>query len=188
MGNACNVQSSFMLESYFALGGKRNKADLGLLSLFAPGTLTAIRTLSTGLKIILVGFLSFVCRTSKVPCYSIPERAPRCLVYLLDLYFKKLPRYAFEEGVLYLCPKLVVPSSDDEPWYDCIPVGRNTLSSMVKVMCIEAGINSLRATRATCLFNVGVPEQIIQKKLDIARFQLFVQAALSSNPCNDVWW
>ena len=38
----------------------------------------------------------------RVPCYANPENEPRCLVFLLDLYLAKLPRYAFEKDVFYL--------------------------------------------------------------------------------------
>ena len=40
----------------------------------------------------------------QVPCYSIPENRPKCLVYLLDLYFSKVPEYAFVKDILYLRP------------------------------------------------------------------------------------
>ena len=101
-----------------------------------------------------------------VPCYSIPDKAPRCLVFLLDLYLRKLPKYAFEHDVLYCRPKIKMPL--DGPWYDPVPVGRNKLGSMVKEMCENAGIaprtnHSLRATGATALFHADVPERIIQK-------------------------
>ena len=96
-----------------------------------------------------------------------PEKAPQCLVYLLDLYFSKLPKYAFEKEVFYCRPKDKTPP-DDSPWYDQVPVGKNKLMSIVKDMCIEAKItpkssHSLRATGASALFRSGVPETIIQK-------------------------
>ena len=89
-------------------------------------------------------------------------------MYLLDMYLSKLPFYAFEKDVLYLRPKANTAASDKEPWYDRIPVGKNTLGAFVKTMCQKAGIenrsnHSLRATGTTCLFNAGVPEKIIQK-------------------------
>ena len=101
-----------------------------------------------------------------VPCYSIPEKAPRCLVFLLDLYLSKLPKYAFEHDILYCRPKPKMPL--DGPWYDPVPVGRNKLGSMDKEMCNDAEItprmnHSLRATGATTLFQADVPERIIQK-------------------------
>ena len=60
------------------------------------------------------------------------------------------------------------PSDDSSPWYEAVRVGKNKLGSMVKDMCIDAGIpprtnHSLRATGATALFQSNLPEQIIQK-------------------------
>ena len=100
-----------------------------------------------------------------VPCYPVPEERPRCLVYLLDLYFEKLPLFAFDKDVLYCRPKADAPAGIS--WYEASPVGKNKLSAMVKDMCIEAKIpiktnHSLRATGATILFNSNVPEKIIQ--------------------------
>ena len=101
-----------------------------------------------------------------VHCYSVPDKAPQCLVFLLDLYFSKLPKYAFEKDILYCRPKTKTPL--EGPWYDFSPVGRNKLGTMVKDMCQDAGIaprtnHSLRATGATALFQANVPERIIQK-------------------------
>ena len=100
-----------------------------------------------------------------VPCYAVPEQSPRCLVYLLDLYFDKLPLFAFQNDVLYCRPKKC--SSSSPTWYEGAPVGKNKLGNMVKEMCLEAGIesktnHSLRATGATSLFRSNVPEKIIQ--------------------------
>ena len=103
-----------------------------------------------------------------MPCIAVPENTPQCLVFLLDLYFSKLPSHAFEKDILYLRPKRYVPSTE-APWYECAPVGKNVLSTMVKDMCMEAGLSekktnhSLRATGTTSLFNASVPEKIIQK-------------------------
>lgn len=93
---------------------------------------------------------------------------PRCMVYLMDTNLSKLPKYAFENDILYLRPKKVMPSDESEPWYENVPVGKNVLSSMVKNMCLEGGIagksnHSLRASGATAMFQNGVPEKIIQK-------------------------
>ena len=106
-----------------------------------------------------------------VPIYPVPQHQPRCLVYLIDLYFSKLTALAFEKDLFYVRPKANVPVLPDEAWYDNIPVGKNKLSTFVKEMFIEAGFenegiktnHSLRATGATCLFNAGVPEKVIQK-------------------------
>ena len=101
-----------------------------------------------------------------VPCYAVPEKNPECLVFLLDFYLGKLPEYAIKEDILYCRPKPKTPA--DGPWYDAVPVGKNKLSTMVKDMCVEAGLpqrsnHSLRATGATSLFQSNVPEHIIQK-------------------------
>ena len=104
-----------------------------------------------------------------VPCPAVPDSNPRCLVYLLDLYLKKLPPFAFEKDVLYCRPKSPTPAAEsDSPWYDSIPVGKNTLAAMVKKMCKDAGIeergnHSLRATGASAMFQAGIPEHVIQK-------------------------
>ena len=102
-----------------------------------------------------------------VPCYAVPESSPQCLVHLLDLYLNRLPPYAFHKNVFYCSPKPSAPANDKMPWYECIPVGKNKLSSMVKDMCVESGIeiktnHSLRATGASALFQSKVPEKIIQ--------------------------
>ena len=52
---------------------------------------------------------------------------------------KHLPKYAFENDVLYLWPKIKWPSDPDAPWFEEKPVGKNTLASMMKDMSGEAG-------------------------------------------------
>ena len=90
-----------------------------------------------------------------VPCYSVPEDGEKCLVSLLDTNLNKLPGFAFDKDIPYCHPKSTVPVRG--PWYDSVAVGTNTLSSLVRTMCIDAGIaartnHSLRATGATALF------------------------------------
>ena len=104
----------------------------------------------------------------EVPCPAIPEERPKCLVFLMDLYLAKLPPFAFENNILYLRPKCTTPQAPESTWYDNIPVGKNTLQTMVKDMCVEAEIygktnHSLRATGTTTLFQNDVPERVIQK-------------------------
>ena len=94
------------------------------------------------------GLCDFRVPNKQVPYYSIPENWRKYLIYLLDSYFSELPQYAFIKNILYLHPKVIVPSSTSEPWYDCVPVGRNTLSSMVKEMCAEAGLEDKKKTIA----------------------------------------
>ena len=90
------------------------------------------------------------------------------LVYLLDLYLKRLPPYAFQENVLYCRSKPKPPADKSRPWYKDCPVGKNKLGSFISEMYTEVGIphktnHSLRATGATTLFQNKVPEKIIQK-------------------------
>ena len=104
-----------------------------------------------------------------------PENNAKCL----DLYLSKLPEYAFKEDVLFLKAKQKAPSDNDQAWYEKAPIGKNTLSKMVKEMCCDAGIDgktnhSMRATGATMLFQNEIPERVIQtvtghKSLDALR-------------------
>ena len=94
-----------------------------------------------------------------------PENNAKCLVFLLDLYLSKLPEYAFKEDVLFLKAKQKAPSDNDQAWYEKAPIGKNTLSKMVKEMCCDAGIDgktnhSMRATGATMLFQNEIPERL----------------------------
>ena len=114
------------------------------------------------------GIKDFRTENKSVTCYAIPENIPKCLVFLLNLYLKHLPMYAFEKDLLYLRPKIKYLSNVDAPWYEEKPVGRNSLGSMMKDMSTEAGIaaktnHSLRATGASSLFQANVLERIIQK-------------------------
>ena len=52
----------------------------------------------------------------------------------------RLPKYAFEQDIFYLRPKSSITANESEPWYECIAVGKNSLASMVKQMCRDAGI------------------------------------------------
>ena len=105
----------------------------------------------------------------EVTCHAVTEEIPKCLVFLLNKYLAKLPKYAFEQdNILYLRPKATTPADLSLPWYEEAAVGKNTLSAMVKEMCAEAGIggktnHSLRATGASAMFQANVPKKIIQK-------------------------
>ena len=59
----------------------------------------------------------------------------KCLVFLMDLYLAKLPKFAFEKNILYLRPKRTTPSNPEEAWYDNVAVGKNSLRTMVKDVC-----------------------------------------------------
>ena len=72
--------------------------------------------------------------------------------------------------IFYLRPLPVAPKNPIKPWFYSSPIGKNVLSSMLKTMCVDAGIeghktnHSLRATGATEMFKAGVPEKIIQQR------------------------
>ena len=104
-----------------------------------------------------------------VPIDVIPEAGTRCHVYVLDLYFEKIPREAIEKDNFYVQPVVKLKDST-QPWFTTVPVGRNALSKMVKDICADAGVSgnktnhSLRATGATKLYHAGVPEKVIQER------------------------
>ena len=104
-----------------------------------------------------------------VPICACPEVGDRCPVNVLDKYMSKLPPFALEQDLFYLCPLQVVPSDPRAPWYAAVPVGRDTLQKKFHLMCEQAGIkgsktnHSLRATGATELYESGVPEKLIQE-------------------------
>ena len=52
---------------------------------------------------------------AEIKCYAVPENVPKCLVFLLHLYMKRLPKYASEKDVLYLRPEPKCPSDPDTP-------------------------------------------------------------------------
>ena len=55
-----------------------------------------------------------------------------------------------------------------KPWFTNEPVGKHTLATMVKEVCMEAGIlkkTSLWATVATAMFTAGVSVKVIQENL-----------------------
>lgn len=105
-----------------------------------------------------------------VPIFAIPEAGERCPINILDKYIEKLPKEAFLKDLFYLRPLASAPTNDTDPWYTCVPVGKNTLNNKIKLMCEKAKISgnktnhSLRVTGATTLFENGVPEKIIKER------------------------
>ena len=59
------------------------------------------------------GIKGFFMQKISVKCYAVPQNTPKCLVFLLNLYMKRLPTYAFENDLHYLLPKLKCPSDPD---------------------------------------------------------------------------
>lgn len=49
-------------------------------------------------------FGSLQVKNKSVSIFVVPEAESRCRVFLLDLYFSKLPKTAFERDVFYLQP------------------------------------------------------------------------------------
>ena len=94
----------------------------------------------------------------------------RCVVFLLKLYYSKLPEDIEKNGngKIYFQPKEIIPKQGTA-WFRRQHVGRNTLNKMATSMCEKAGIekktnHSLRATGATRMFEAGVPEKLIQQR------------------------
>ena len=83
---------------------------------------------------------------------------------------QKLPSEAFSRDNFYVQPCLTVPDDPSKPWFTSNPIGKNTLSKMVKEMCLEGGVSgrktnhSLRATGVSDLYHAGVPEKVIQER------------------------
>ena len=106
-----------------------------------------------------------------VTAVSNPNLGEHCPVYILDKYISKLPEKAKNMDLFYCraCPKL--PKNPEDPWFIATPVGKNTLSNMVRDMCQEAGLereksnHSLRVGGTSSLFAAGVPERIIQGRI-----------------------
>ena len=91
----------------------------------------------------------------EVVIHAAPDEGEHCPVSSLNTYMERVPSSAIAaDNCLYLRP---VPHSNGDlskPWFSTQPVGKHTLSAMVKKACVEVGItgktdHSLRATGAT---------------------------------------
>ncbi len=84
-----------------------------------------------------------------------------------------IPLTAFERDNFYLRPLAATPVDPSKAWFSIQPIGWNSLQSMVKDMCAEAGVHgnktnhSLRAAGVTLLFSAGIQEKLRQQRLDI---------------------
>ena len=93
--------------------------------------------------------------------------SPRCVVKILDYYYKKIP---LEPKAFYLRPLAAVPKDPTKPWFANVPVGVNTLKNIVSKIAKQAGStnkytnHSLRATTTSRMFVKNVPEKIIAEK------------------------
>ena len=105
-----------------------------------------------------------------VPVFACPQAGERCPVYVLDLYFSKLPQEAFKQDILFVRPLENVSDDPTKPWYSSVPVGKNILDTKLGKMCSLAGIegrvtnHSMRATSVTQMYETGVPEKVIQER------------------------
>ena len=99
--------------------------------------------------------------------YALLIGSKKCLVKILDFYFEKLPP---EPKAFYLRPLTNFTDDPEKPWYANVPVGVNTLRTMLGNISQKGGLStkytnhSLRATSASRLFACNVPEKIIQEK------------------------
>ena len=111
-----------------------------------------------------------------VPLYTCrcPEAGEHCPVHILDMYtciyISNLPKEALADDIFFR-PLENVPTDSMSPWYSgAQPIGKNTLEHKLSRMCALAGIegrvtnHSLRATSATQMYEMGVPEKIIQER------------------------
>ena len=106
-----------------------------------------------------------------VPLFRSPEAGERCPVYILDIYYSKLPKEAVANDVFFFRPLEEVPIDSASPWYSgSQSIGKNTLEHKLSRMCALAGIegritnHSLQATSATQMYEMGVPEKVIQER------------------------
>ena len=113
------------------------------------------------------GGLHSVKRAPKVTqAFELTETPERCPVRLYLFYNSVCPTDRPHDA-FYLRPLVKFTK---EKWFCNVPVGVNTLSSVVSRMCKEAGFagffsnHSLRATAATRLFDQNTDEQLIMMK------------------------
>jgi hypothetical protein len=98
--------------------------------------------------------------------FELLECRQRCPVRLYELYNSRCPPDRSDDN-FYLRP---LDKYSDDRWFSNVPVGINTLGSVVSKLCARAGFvgffsnHSLRATAATRLFAANVDEQLIKLK------------------------
>ena len=79
---------------------------------------------------------------------AVPEVGTRCHVHVLDLYIQKLFQAAFTHDNFYVQPCSTVPDDSSKPWFTVNPIGKNSLSKMVKEVCSEEGISGRKITHS----------------------------------------
>ena len=102
-------------------------------------------------------------QTKKLKIYSKPEIGERCVVDLFSTYMALIP----ESGPFYRRP---IKGSYDPPRFSVQVLGKNTLGTIVKRFCNEAGFSgqytnhSGKVTCATTLFKENIDEQLIKRQ------------------------
>jgi integrase len=111
--------------------------------------------------------LNSVGRRPKVTeAFEQAECPERCPVRIFSRYNELCPEDRPNDA-FYLRP---LKNYTQKSWYSKLPLGHNSLSTIVSKMCAEAGFggyfanHSLRATAATRLFDANVDEQLIMQK------------------------
>ena len=69
-----------------------------------------------------------------------PSVGEKCPVHIVDLYISKLPVAAKEKDIFYCRALQDVPKDASGSWFAAVPIGKNTLTTMVSDMCKEAGV------------------------------------------------
>ena len=116
-----------------------------------------------------------------VKAYANCDDSDKCVVRILDFFKSKLPK---DPKAVYLRPVEKVPSDPDKPWFVNVPVGVNTLNTIIARMCEKVeGIpkytnHSLRATAASRLFEKNVPETEVLLDCELTREQLTTKTKL----------
>ena len=116
-------------------------------------------------------FKKFHVDNKVVSLFPCPEAGSQCPLHVLDLYISKLPLEASILDIFFLGLLEQTPVDSSAPWYiGSQPVGKNMLDTKLRCMCSFAGIegdfknHSLRATSATQMFDMGVPEKVILER------------------------
>ena len=91
--------------------------------------------------------------------------SPYCHVSLLDRYLEKIPQDEVNSDSKFYLVHYHSHLLDCRCWYFADPYPQKKVKSMLKFMC-EGNFtsHSLRATGATCLFDTGILEAVIQKR------------------------
>jgi len=120
------------------------------------------------------GDLSDFRRENKgVSCYAVRETIPKYLVFLLNLYMKKLPKYAFENHLWtkYIHQRIQMYPSMKRLWLIC----KDTLFEMVKEMCAEAKIDKYMNHSFQHFCNVSCLESMFLKRSLVYRSFAYIQ-------------